>query len=1118
VIKSKLKIIFKGVFAAAILATTLTAGAVFAVNQGGRPGSGGISGCGGVGWTMDTCYGATWRYYDWPAGATSVTIKGKNGSGFADGTTITKCEDTKGYYRYAMVAYNSGYYTDGTMYNAGDQVGVIGIDKNNSGTYDSEFFGGGMNYIGTEGEFNEIRAEYNKWKAIYPDIFWRNWGESSADDLSWFCGNPLGDDFYAVSNVSNGSGYVSTGITNVYKSVRTNTKNVQVGSTVPVTFSHNVYASAPEKDIKWEMRRTANGGSGISSTSQYTVAPKGPSSESTGQTGGSTNTPAAKSAKEASEGGIYIGDPRNYTDGGYNYIVRDQYDITFNAEGTYDFCEGVSIDGEALTQVCTKIVVGAPQQETGVCELWTPADYATGTTSVVSKVLNNRLTGQFGDWQGEINGYGVTYAKPTDIIAWQNCYYPGVQKHYNKDVIEMNGVIKGTHSGCCSCNLQVSRVKFQNAIDSTWSNKFRVTTTSPFGFNNNSLTPVSLFEIKRFDLAFGNTDIVPIGNNYGVKEIDDVGKIYQDEIFTPGDDTVSPITTTWSSELHTCRPCCGCGCCTPPPGGSCCGCCTTNKDHSYEKGTYSDGSESSEAEVWVPYNFTNTASLSVSTPKSGIVFSGERIQVRNSKVDINTKQNSLTEDNYATQVDNARVRLIAYVSDVNNEGEKRGVGSTGMDGDALCGLVSLSYKSGRQCEVVEQWGGKLNADGRLEGSTDYMNSFNGEYNSFDAVAGDYMCFAIAVYPYTSAADTHQNRDMLDANGSKNWYVSQAKCAQIAKRPTFQIYGGSLYSAGSIGTSISAKRNIYGTYGYHKKDQGDTTVFGSWVEQSVTTLGVTTLLASGAGTGYSGGIGIGSGHLEGGNVRFCENRTTLSLANYGGGLESFGMMICPFTQATGMAGIRSGTVNKESLVDFWLTEETKNNSASMPEGVNILSNAVQIPSATGVPIFYTYRKGNLSLSGAAIPAGRTHIVKAEKDGNSGGNLTINGNITYPTTALLSSAGQIPKVVIYAAGDINIACGVGQIDAILIAEGNVNTCPSNDENDPARSRQLNIRGMIISDTLDLNRTYGTAMGRQSATPAETINYDTSAILWGRYMAGAGESDTLTVTYQHELAPRY
>ena len=68
------------------------------------------------------------------------------------------------------------------------------------------------------------------------------------------------------------------------------------------------------------------------------------------------------------------------------------------------------------------------------------------------------------------------------------------------------------------------------------------------------------------------------------------------------------------------------------------------------------------------------------------------------------------------------------------------------------------------------------------------------------------------------------------------------------------------------------------------------------------------------------------------------------------------------------------------------------------------------------------------------------------------------------------------------------------------------------------ELKVNGMIIADKLILNRSYGAWAGTGSGVPAEIINYDTSAIVWGKGMAAKSDFDTLTTVYQHEIAPRY
>lgn len=119
-------------------------------------------------------------------------------------------------------------------------------------------------------------------------------------------------------------------------------------------------------------------------------------------------------------------------------------------------------------------------------------------------------------------------------------------------------------------------------------------------------------------------------------------------------------------------------------------------------------------------------------------------------------------------------------------------------------------------------------------------------------------------------------------------------------------------------------------------------------------------------------------------------------------------------------------------------------------------------------------------------------------------------------------DLPKVVIYAK-NIYISCSVTRIDAVLIAEGEVNTC-SNGEgdspviNDAARSNQLKINGAVIAGKLIANRTYGAATGNYSMVPAEIINFDPTLYLWGKSVSENEANMSLLTTYLHELSPRY
>ena len=149
---------------------------------------------------------------------------------------------------------------------------------------------------------------------------------------------------------------------------------------------------------------------------------------------------------------------------------------------------------------------------------------------------------------------------------------------------------------------------------------------------------------------------------------------------------------------------------------------------------------------------------------------------------------------------------------------------------------------------------------------------------------------------------------------------------------------------------------------------------------------------------------------------------------------------------------------------------------------------------------------------SFSAKKTHVYKCN------GNLTISGDVAYFSNARnYSKLTEIPKVIVYAGGSITIACNVTQIDAVLIAGGDVNTCPDGNVNSPARSNPLKVNGVVITNKLFANRTYGAAPGNNSGVAAEVINYDTSLYLWGASRASASDSGKMNVVYQTELAPR-
>lgn len=320
-------------------------------------------------------------------------------------------------------------------------------------------------------------------------------------------------------------------------------------------------------------------------------------------------------------------------------------------------------------------------------------------------------------------------------------------------------------------------------------------------------------------------------------------------------------------------------------------------------------------------------------------------------------------------------------------------------------------------------------------------------------------------------------------------------------------------------NISEKNNLFeknNSFGgllqyqpFYSDTVGQRVEFGSWVEEAIVANGAVDRVASGASIGYNDGTTPVSYGVWDGELDFCKYWVPLTFANYS---SAIGYPCSGGNKSAGGAGIWPPTSNRSALVDYWgVVEVTESDNAVQVYDIANSSGWTEVGSLNEKNILVLNTDNTVTIHSGTIVRNQTRIVKTTESVN------ISGNIKYANEEL-SSAGEVPQVVIYAGGNINISCSVEQIDAILITKGTVNTCYRGVANSfDAGAHPLKIRGMVIANKVEATREYGNGVGDHSGDPAETINYDTSALVWGRYMAGSGESNTLTLTYQHELAPR-
>ena len=809
------------------------------------------------------------------------------------------------------------------------------------------------------------------------------------------------------------------------------------------------------------------------------------------------------------------------------------------------------------------------EEEKDLCQRsdWMPSGYRRsladinyGETFIVVKARNTRIdpsmpSGMWTDLKDK-NGGGVykeeIYARPFDTIIWHSCYYPGIQTKAMTQVSDIDDIYTagGTggdeykeprSDGGCDPPIVVNYTQlwwgYENKVGRLWENRY--------SFDENELGPgYDSIEFGHGVYAWqagfeqGTNYDVKAGSHYlGSEDVGNPdGRTQQAHTYNPRRVDIS----RWRKPSTYGRYRCG----TTEEGGAIyCPCTNYYKNDIVTAemnngqgtgdlgiGTGDNEQDMDRVKVLVPYNFENDTDLEV--PDNEPIYSGEgKITVSKVTYTVGTRSNGITYDTYATIVPKAKMRLFMYVSDNENAG-----GEVSDSGDG-CEVID-----NKQCMQVDGDGlqNATNLELPLNGSMQ-EESLHGEgpvewggerqYNAFDASAGDYLCFVSAIWPASSGIDLQ-----MDPDGDNMWKYSESKCRVIMKKPTFQVWGDSLYSVGGISSNVGEKHNLY--YKYHDENAygkvngydlhgNGTTLFSSWVEESIILKnGLTNTVASGAATGWNSGINTPNGYygISGNGSNFCNGRAPLTFGNG-----------CKIHNEAGNSGIDTTATDREELIRYWGGGSGYSDVEAVGDCNMVFTTGKLVPSASGVNVCYYETSQGLEISQVASQE-YTYIIKTT------GDIFITADITYDDDKDYTLPRQVPKVVLFA-NNIGIYCNVKRVDAILIATGTVDTCYDADRNDHGsdyddereiygytdlkRQTPLKIFGTVMADRIILGRTYGAAAWNGTAgqekessdgKAAEVFDYDSSIMIWGEYMSGAVESDTLQTVYQHELAPRY
>ncbi len=660
---------------------------------------------------------------------------------------------------------------------------------------------------------------------------------------------------------------------------------------------------------------------------------------------------------------------------------------------------------------------------------------------------------------------GTIYGKPGDIVTWHTTYYPSKGQVYYVTKPQKY-ILNGGE--LLPSNGIMNTMALDSINEIAWKNAYNVQILRPTGeFFENYFknNGDTRYDQREVAQRLGDTFVGTLST--GIASLNNVEEIKN----TPTGvsiDTKCSASDKSDTETGTQTSC-------------------------YTKANITAETLSSESKLIVPYNFTNTTEIK--TAENEVTFyAGETATIKYDYI-INPKANAYTtnsaSEKYATSVSNPKWKLQVK-----------------------------SYGSGWQETEEQTQSSFFVSTAEMYNVKKYNKSVT--INIPDVPAGTEVCVKSGVYPASSGADTNYT----NAEGDGQWAWSEPKCFVVAKKPSIQVWGGNIYSNGIINTARAIKNNLAGYGGTHswRLEGSETkTVFGSWSELGVVSNGLVSGLASGASVGYGandngtlsppleGIVGLSSTVSAGGSTKtdYCK-QVPLSFANSKCTSNYTGQLGSAITSSS-IKGDQSNILTK---FDY--------GGAMNSDGVTALNDGNKIQKET-----YYYYGTKLTLgsqtNAGGNPVGRGSIQFVH--GTEG--IYINGNLEYQDG--YTKLADVPKLIIYTEKNINIACNVSRIDAILIAGGTVNTCADENGDSPEvnsaeRSRQLMINGAVVAAKLEAKRTYGAGPGVNSGVPAEILNFDPTLYRFGEIQSSnedAGESfettTNLDTVYQKELAPR-
>ena len=465
---------------------------------------------------------------------------------------------------------------------------------------------------------------------------------------------------------------------------------------------------------------------------------------------------------------------------------------------------------------------------------------------------------------------------------------------------------------------------------------------------------------------------------------------------------------------------------------------------------------------------------------------------------------------FITDVD-SQISIITYVIKENTNRTNINTATTGgtYGSTDFCsffsnlGVLDTSVAGISACTVTDPGSGRnkvksktadQNSDG-VYNDTSYDVTFStGDIEVPTVPVGDKFCVAVGIHTGSST--------------SSQSFISRSTCTNFSKRPAVHVWGGSVSSLGGIKTSITEIEEV--------ESDSPKKRFGSWTDLAI-------IATQKRVTRMSSGNSIVA-HYDDASLSVPCDVSPLTFANAFCNPTYVPTTPNPCTlspERPGCSGVATSTNMVDKLLARYAGAETtyEGNAGS----------TITIDSA-----FFARSEVMEKLhitDSSKIEGVDPLVIYSKSDVIINTNLKLNPNMRYTGV-------HVPQLIIIADGNINIAESVTEVDAWLIARGEIDTCTNADgskiqlnsrrcagSNPDEDQEGLRINGPVLATKINLKRTAGADLYmdikkgtnlQNISSAAELINLSPAAYLFG--FNESQKSGQPMVTYIKELSPRY